>query len=148
MLSLTISNSIPTFSLKLYMPPLELDSKASLTVTLQPTTMHSSLKICVLKYTTALIPLNCWQTKRRKAVNVALRYFLETMVDHPAVFTSPDEEEAISVEASAPQSRSASRCDVVDLCATDTIATLSPFTHETRGRSCDHEDAIAATTSR
>ena len=55
-----------------------------------------------------MIPLNCWQTKRRNAVRVALRYFLETMVDHPAVFTSSDEDEAISVEASAPQRRSAS----------------------------------------
>ena len=69
---------------------------------------------------------------------------METMVDHPAVFTSSDEDEAISVEASAPLSRSASRCDVVDLCATDAVATLSPFTHETRGRSCDHDDAIDA----
>ena len=90
------------------------------------------------------MPDSCWQTNSKNAVSVALRYLLETMVDHDDVLTSSEEDEAISWEASAPHKRSASCCDVVDLCATDAVATLSPCTHETRRRSCDHDDAIDA----
>ena len=105
-----------------------------------------------------MIPDSCWHTNSKNAVSVALRYLLETMADHPAVFTSDFSDEAISWEASAPHRRSASCCDVVDLCAADAVATLSPCTREARRLSCDHEDAIdakmhradaiAATTSR
>ena len=31
------------------------------------------------------------------------------------------------------------------LCGTDAVATWPPYIHETRGLSCDHEDAIDAT---
>ena len=30
------------------------------------------------------------------------------------------------------------------LCGTDTVATLSPFTHEARGLSCGHAEGIEA----
>ena len=34
------------------------------------------------------------------------------------------------------------------LCGMDAVATLPLYIHETRGRSCDHEDAIDATRHR
>ena len=81
------------------------------------------------------MPDNCWQTKSRNAVSVALLYLEETMADHPAVFTSDFADEAISWEASAPQRRSASCWAVCEPAQDEAVAELPRLSRETRGLS-------------